>query len=210
MIGEKWELLKSLWKKYGGYATWFIVINRAMTAPFLLWEARSGHPGIVFLMAFSGAFFGDVFDGMIARKLGVSNQKLRQADSFADICLYASVAISAYWSFPEIVLQYRTPLLALAGLQAIWLIAGLLKYRRPACYHSYSAKAWGASIYLASMTLFLTHEGGWAIWLMIGIGICHTLEEIAMTAVLPTWTHDVLSFRQALKLSQLQVAHGKS
>jgi CDP-diacylglycerol--glycerol-3-phosphate 3-phosphatidyltransferase len=36
--------------------------------------------------------------------------------------------------------------------------------------------------------------------LAIAMGIIHTLEEIAMTLILPEWTHDVLSIVHALRL----------
>ncbi len=37
---------------------------------------------------------------------------------------------------------------------------------------------------------------------MIGVGALHTLEESAMTLILPTWHHDVLSLFHALKLAK--------
>ena len=198
---NKIEIVK-LWERWKFLLPWSVIINRIFTAPVLIWEAREGHPGILFLIAFSGAFFGDVFDGVISRFLKVSNATLRQGDSFADVCLYTAVVWSSWRTFPQVILEYKSPLLALLCLQMTLLVASLWKYRRPVCYHTYSAKAWGLFIYIAAMCLFLTHQGGWSLWLMIGVGILHTLEETAMTLILPTWNHDVLSLFHALKLAK--------
>jgi hypothetical protein len=37
----------------------------------------------------------------------------------------------------------------------------------------------------------------------IAVGIIHTLEEIAMTLILPEWTHDVLSIVHALSTAPI-------
>ncbi len=46
----------------------------------------------------------------------------------------------------------------------------------------------------------LLWEGGITLTLVGIVGTIHTLEEIAMTLILPRWTHDVLSIVHALKL----------
>jgi hypothetical protein len=41
---------------------------------------------------------------------------------------------------------------------------------------------------------------GIPLWLTIIAGFLHTVEEIAMTLLLPEWKHDVLSIFHALRL----------
>lgn len=72
-----------------------------------------------------------------------------------------------------------------------------------ASYHTYSAKAWGVTLFLATSALFGFNYGGLTLWLAIAVGIVHTVEEIAMTLVLETWTHDVLSIVHAVRLRRL-------
>jgi phosphatidylglycerophosphate synthase len=68
------------------YIPTLLVIYRFAVAPFLLWDALDGKTTIWFLIGFITAFIGDIFDGIIARRLGVSTAALRQADSWADGC----------------------------------------------------------------------------------------------------------------------------
>jgi CDP-diacylglycerol--glycerol-3-phosphate 3-phosphatidyltransferase len=73
-----------------------LVIFRFLISPFLLWDAIDGNTSVWFIIGFVAAFFSDIFDGIIARRLGVSNVQLRQADSLADVCLYTCISASAW------------------------------------------------------------------------------------------------------------------
>jgi CDP-diacylglycerol--glycerol-3-phosphate 3-phosphatidyltransferase len=158
--------------------------------------------GIGFLIAYVVAVLSDIFDGIIARRLGVSTAGLRQADSWADRLLYVCIAIAAWLTHKDIILAFQVPLLTVLGLQALWWVINLVKYGQPACYHTYTAKAWGLSLLVATLMLFGASYGGWALGLAIALGIIHTLEEIAMTLILPTWQHDIPSLFHAWKLRQ--------
>ncbi|MBD2578304.1 CDP-alcohol phosphatidyltransferase family protein [Oscillatoria sp. FACHB-1406] len=182
-----------------------LVLLRFCLAPVLLADAFDGNTSQLFIVAFVAAFLSDIFDGVIARRLDVSTAKLRQADSWADVALYACVSASALLVRPDAIAVFRIPLLTVVFVQLWWWVANLLKYGKPASYHTYSAKLWGLSLFIAAIALFGFHYSGVTLWLAIIIGILHTLEEIAMTSILPVWTHDVLSFKHALQLRQMQL-----
>ncbi|MBK1986493.1 CDP-alcohol phosphatidyltransferase family protein [Sphaerospermopsis aphanizomenoides BCCUSP55] len=182
------------------YIPTLLVIYRFVVAPFLLWDALDGKTTIWFLIGFITAFIGDIFDGIIARRLGVSTAELRQADSWADVCLFSCVFISAWLVHPQVLIAYRLPLLTVVFVQVIWWIVNFVKYGKPASYHTYSAKFWGMTLFIAIVSLFGFNYAGIALWLTCIAGFIHTIEEIAMTLVLPVWTHDVLSIFHALKI----------
>lgn len=177
-----------------------LVVFRFLIGPFLLWDALDGQTSIWFIAGFVAAFLSDIFDGIIARRLKISNAGLRQADSWADRCLYLCVFASAWFVHKDFVIAYRIPLLTVVFAQLMWWIVNLLKYGKPASYHTYSAKIWGITLFIATIAWFSLDYAGIALWLAIIIGILHSLEEIAMTLILPVWTHDVLSLYHALKL----------
>lgn len=175
---------------------------RFCLAPILLWDAIDGQTTIWFIAAFAIAVLSDIFDGIIARRLRVSTATLRQADSWADVCLYLCVCASAAFVHPEAIAAARFPLLAVVVAQLIWWGINLGKYGRPASYHTYSAKLWGITLFLATLALFGCNYAGITLWLAAIVGLIHTLEEICMTLLLPVWTHDVLSLFHALRLRQ--------
>lgn len=182
----------------------FLVITRFILSPFLLWDALDGKTSIWFIVGYLYAFFSDIFDGIIARRLGVSNAKLRQADSWADVSLYLCIAISVWLVHPDIIRQFAIPLSLVVFAQLIWWIVNLVKYGKPAAYHTYSAKFWGITLFFAVIGLFGFNYGGLTLWLAIIMGIIHTVEEIAMTIILPEWQHDVLSIVHAIRLRQFK------
>lgn len=177
-----------------------LVVFRFVLGPLLLFNAIDGKTNGWFVIGFVAAFLSDIFDGVIARRLGISTARLRKADSWADVCLYLCVGVSAYLVHPEVVVAFKYPLSMVAGVQLLWWIVNLAKYGQPASYHTYSAKAWGVTLFIATIALFGFNYGGVTLGLAIAVGIIHTLEEIAMTFILETWTHDVLSIIHAIRL----------
>lgn len=177
-----------------------LVLSRFLVAPFLLWDALDGNTTVWFIIGYVAGFLSDIFDGVIARRLGISNAKLRQADSWADVCFYVCIFVSAWLVYRDIIIAFRLPLLTVVFAQLMWWIVNLVKYGKPASYHTYSAKAWGITLFIATVSLFGFNYAGIALWLAIIVGVIHTLEEIAMTLILSTWTHDVLSIFHALRL----------
>ncbi len=184
-----------------------LVISRFLAAPLLLWDAADGKPSVWFLVIYIGAFLSDIFDGIIARRLQVSTARLRQADSWADVCLYLGIAISTWLTHSDLIIAFRLPLTIVISAQLLWWIVNLAKYGKPASYHTYSAKLWGISLFIATIAVFGFDRAEIALWIAIIIGFVHTIEEIAMTLILPTWQHDILSIFHALKLKQIGLAH---
>jgi phosphatidylglycerophosphate synthase len=179
-----------------------LVIFRFLVAPLLLWDAMDGKTSIWFLVGYLSAVLSDIFDGIVARKMQVSTASLRQADSWADVCLYICIAASAWLVHRDVIIAFRLPLLVVVMAQLLWWIVNLAKYGKPASYHTYSAKLWGITLLIATVALFGFHEAGIPLWLAIVVGTIHTFEEIAMTLILPQWTHDVLTIFHAIDLNR--------
>lgn len=177
-----------------------LVIFRAAIAPFLLWDAIDGKTSIWFIIGYVAGFLSDIFDGVIARRIGASNAQLRQADSWADVCFYLCVFASAWLTHRQTIIAFQWPLLAVVFAQLLWWAVNLLKYGKPASYHTYSAKIWGITLFIATIAMFGFDYAGIPLWLTIISALIHTVEEIAMTLLLPEWKHDVLSIFHALRL----------
>lgn len=172
---------------------------RFAIAPLLLWDALDHTTGMWFIVGYVAAVLSDIFDGIIARRLGVSTVQLRQADSWADICLYVCIALSAWLVYPQVVIDFALPLSIAIGAQLALFAISLVKFGKFPSFHTYTAKAWGIALLMATVGLF---GFGYTktLWLAIGFCILNSLEEVAMTLILPQWHHDVLSLFHAFKL----------
>ncbi|MBI4784564.1 MAG: CDP-alcohol phosphatidyltransferase family protein [Oscillatoriophycideae cyanobacterium NC_groundwater_1537_Pr4_S-0.65um_50_18] len=178
---------------------WMLVGLRFAIAPFLLLDALDGKTGIGFIGGYTIAVLSDIFDGIIARRLGSSSVELRQADSWADVSLYLCIAVSTWLIYPGAIAQFQFPLLMAIAAQTTLFAVSLIKFGKFPSYHTYTAKAWGISLFIAVVGLF-GFDMPETLWGAIGLCWVNSIEEIIMTLILPEWTHDVLSLSHALKL----------
>jgi phosphatidylglycerophosphate synthase len=151
------------------------------------------------LLTLLGAMLSDIFDGVIARRLGIASEPLRVADSRADAWFFICVGISAWLAAASVVRAYAFPLLTELVLQAAAYTYDLIRYGRIASLHAYSAKLWGFSLYLASAGLLAFHSGA-LIWAVFGLGIISAIDSMAIKLILPDWQHDVPSALHAWRM----------
>ncbi|MCU0568826.1 MAG: CDP-alcohol phosphatidyltransferase family protein [Oculatellaceae cyanobacterium Prado106] len=169
-----------------------LVILRFAIAPLLLLDALDHQASAWFLVTYGVAIVSDIFDGIIARRLGVSTPTLRQADSWADVTLFVCLAISTGLIYPEVLVAFRVPLaIALVAQLSLYLLC-LIKFGKAPSFHTYTAKAWGLMLLVAVIALY-----GWGAsqWLWGAIAFCwvNSVEEILIALRLQTWQCDILS-----------------
>ncbi|HEY9884850.1 MAG TPA: CDP-alcohol phosphatidyltransferase family protein [Thermosynechococcaceae cyanobacterium] len=177
----------------------FLVGLRFAIAPLLVWNALDHSTDAWFIAGYIIAVLSDIFDGIIARRLGVSTVQLRQADSWADMALYFCVALSAWLVCPDVITDFAIPLGVAIAAQLALFTTSLIKFGQLPSFHTFTAKAWGITLLIATIGLF---GFGYTptLWLAIAFCVLNSVEEIVMTLVLPEWQHDVLSLVHALKL----------
>lgn len=184
---------------------------RFVIALLLLLDALDHQTGAGFVIGYVIAVLSDIFDGIIARKLAVSTARLRQADSWADICLYLCIALSTWLVFPQVLLDFKIPLLVAIAAQLTLFTISLIKFKKMPSFHTYTAKVWGLMLLVATIGLFGFNYDK-ALWLAIALCLINSIEEIIMTLLLPEWQCDVLSLfhamsrRQSLKSADTNMA----
>lgn len=148
-----------------------LVTVRFILAPLLLLDALDRHTTPLFVIGYILAVLSDILDGIIARQLGVSTPRLRQADSWADICLYLCIAISAWLVFPQVILSFKIPLLIAIAAQLTLFAISLIKFQKFPSFHTYTAKIWGLTLLVATVALFGFDYDGMLWW---AIALCLT------------------------------------
>ena len=171
---------------------------RAALAPTLLVIAYRGGSHLAFGLCLSTAFLSDIFDGILARRLGVATARLRRLDSAADTLFYLS-ALGCVWHFHRHALLSRAgALLTLVALEALRYCFDWLKFRREASYHMWSAKLWGIALFVAFFLLLALDSDNAATGVAIYLGILADLEGLAISVVLDRWQADVPTLVHAL------------
>ena len=179
-----------------------LIALRVVCGPCLIALAKYEAPGGLLFAVLVIAFLSDVFDGVIARRVGVVTAALRTADSVADTVFYVAACISLLLIDPRILVDHALTLGVLLLLEVVRLAVDRVKFGRVASYHMWSAKLWGVTLLLGFAEVYLSGEAGPLFALAIGVGILTNVEGLAASLVLAEWQHDVPSLLHALRLER--------
>jgi CDP-diacylglycerol--glycerol-3-phosphate 3-phosphatidyltransferase len=181
---------------------------RASLAPVVvLLSLFSPYPQ-AFAVCLIVALLSDIFDGVLARRLGVATATLRRLDSVADTVFYAACIFAAWRLYPAAIAQRAGALALLAGLELMRYVTDFLKFRREASYHMWSSKLWGMALFAGFFSLLVLGSSGAAVSCAIYVGIVADFEGLLISLVLPRWQADVPSLVHALRERRANTLHG--
>ena len=163
---------------------------RLFAAPVLLMMAIGQMPDL-FAYLLIPALISDIIDGWLARKLDCESEIGSLLDSAADIILMVVIIVSIWFLHPE-VYQQHWPLIATVCV--VWSIAhllALLRYRRPASFHT---RLLQSGIVLFGLFALLLFTYGFVPWLLYLAGIVSLIgaaEHFILLLLLPEWTPNI-------------------
>jgi CDP-diacylglycerol--glycerol-3-phosphate 3-phosphatidyltransferase len=178
---------------------WILIALRVLLAPAIVLMAVHHRQGVPMAFAIVAALLSDIYDGIIARRLGVETSALRRADGVADTIFYAAAVWSSWLLAPAAVRSVGRILALLLALEVLRYAFDYAKFRREASYHSYAAKLWGLVLALALVLLLAFNISGWLLRAAIWVGIASDIEGLAISIALPVWSHDIRSIAHALR-----------
>ncbi|HEX7559302.1 MAG TPA: CDP-alcohol phosphatidyltransferase family protein [Usitatibacter sp.] len=177
-----------------------LTLLRAALAPIVVLLAIFLPLPWAFGACLSLAFVSDVFDGAIARRMGVATDGLRRMDSVADSIFYAAAVYAVWRLHPDVLLTHLPSLGLLAALEATRYGIDFVKFRREASYHMWSSKLWGIALFLAFFGVLARDGDAMLVPLAIWIGIAADIEGVAISLVLRNWQADVPTVLHALRI----------
>jgi CDP-diacylglycerol--glycerol-3-phosphate 3-phosphatidyltransferase len=110
-------------------------------------------PGIVFTFILVIAVLSDIFDGVIARRVGVADERLRRMDSQTDILFWVSAFIAAWLIHPGIVMAHGFEISLLIGFEIVLYLVSWARFGKGSSTHAYSAKAYGLGLLVGMIVL---------------------------------------------------------
>ena len=171
----------------------FVVIGLALVMPqhYKIW---------IVTLLFLG-LLSDVFDGIIARKLGIATEKLRIWDSNVDMIFWLCVVGSIFYLNFTFIKENYILILIIFCLEAIAYLISFVKFKRTIATHSILAKFWTLTLLGFLIDLALHGTSHWWFYICIGLGIISRLEIILIILKLNKWTTDVPSILAVSKLN---------
>ena len=144
----------------------------------------------------------DVFDGIIARKLNISSEKLRRLDSGIDQIFFISVAVATYIQCPDFFKTNFVKLATLIGAEVMIYLISYLKFKKEVATHSIGAKIWTLTLFAALIEIMIHCRSVVLFELCLWLGVATRLEIAAIIFTLKKWTNDVPTIYHAVKLRQ--------
>lgn len=180
----------------------YLIGLRILLAPVLLIMYGVNVESFWYGVALGIGFVSDVFDGILARKLGVATEALRSLDSTADTIFYAGVFIVAVLKHHQLLMPFWFPLACFFLLETGRHVLDRIKFGRSAAYHMWSAKAWGIFLLLGFMEILVFDFAGIGFIGALTLGILTNLEGLGASIILREWVHDVPSLYHAWTFNQ--------
>ena len=144
----------------------------------------------------------DVFDGIIARKLNISSEKLRRLDSGIDQVFFISVAIATYIQCPDFFKLNLVKLIVLFSAEALIYLVSYIRFKKEIATHSIGAKIWTLILFATLVEIMVHCKSVVLFELCLWIGLLTRLEILAIILILKKWTNDVPTIYHAIKLRQ--------
>jgi CDP-diacylglycerol--glycerol-3-phosphate 3-phosphatidyltransferase len=184
---------------------WMLIRFRAAAGPALLLGALLGWSGGVLAALLTLPFLSDIFDGIIARRLGASTPALRVADSRTDVFFYVCVLTALCLRHGPELWSIRWPFAGLIGVQAGSWTLDWVKFGKATALHSYTAKAWGITLFAAALAMMAGLDARLFLRIALGVGYVSNVEDIAIKVVLPSWHCDVGSLWHAARIRRREL-----
>ena len=182
----------------------FLTLLRIVLAPVVVATAFYGGSRAVFAACLVAAFVSDIFDGVIARRLGIATPGLRRLDSVADSVFYIAATLAVWHLHPEAITQRAELLSALIALELVRYGFDYAKFRREASYHMWSSKLWGIALFVAFLSLLAFDADNLLVTIAIALGVVCDLEGLAISWVLKRWQSDVPTLAAAISIARRQ------
>jgi phosphatidylglycerophosphate synthase len=177
-----------------------LTLTRVALAPVMVILAQRWPQPSAFVLCLTLAFLSDVFDGIIARRLGIATATLRRLGSIADSVFYVASIYAIWIVSPDAIRAHLTLLGILAALELARYLLDFARFRREAAYHMWSSKLWGVALFIGFVAVLGTGETGWPMLLATIPGIVADLEGLLISCALPTWRNDVPTLLHAWRI----------
>ena len=152
------------------------------------------------VLALLAGIVSDIFDGIIARRIGVATEQLRKLDSNVDAVFWCAALLSAWLLNPEIIVWHAGEIALLIILELSCYALCYVKFHKTPANHSYISKAWAIAVFIALTAIIGLSSDKYVFEFMYILGIISYIDNILILLLLPEWKSDTRSCWKALRL----------
>lgn len=180
---------------------------RLILGPMALTVAMSGGPRWTYLLILVTATLSDIFDGILARSLGVATPALRRYDSITDLIFYLFV-LDVAWKLNRTLLIQNWPwLTSILVSEAAVIVFCLAKFGKYPSTHSYLAKCFGLCLLAALIAVLVFNAGSWTIVSLAIIALITNTEILVIHLLMSDAPVDVKSVFKLPRVQRVTLDH---
>jgi len=157
-----------------------LTLLRLLLGPVALLCALTNVSRWIYLPILVTGTLSDIFDGILARRLGVATPALRRFDSITDVIYYLFI-LGVAWILCRAVIAQNWFLLALIlTSEAVVILVCYAKFGKYPATHSWLAKFYGLCLLTGLTALLVFNAGSWAIIALAIVALVTNTEIIAI------------------------------
>jgi CDP-diacylglycerol--glycerol-3-phosphate 3-phosphatidyltransferase len=173
------------------YLPFALTTLRLLLGPVALLCALSGVTRLVYLPIVVTGTLSDIFDGILARRFGVSTPWLRRYDSITDVIYYLFILATAFVLCRPVILANIFPLSLLLASEVIVVLVSYARFGKYPATHSYLAKFYGLCLLAAVIALLVFNASSWAIIALTAVALLTNAEIFAIQLLAKSQPVDV-------------------
>lgn len=142
----------------------------------------------------------DIFDGIIARQLKVSTEKLRRWDSSVDQIFWSCALIGSFLISKDFFISNLYKIAIILIFEGSTYIISFIKFRKEVATHAILSKIWTITILITLVEIIAFSKADLLFNICFYLGIISRIEIIGILLLLKKWTNDVPSLYHAILL----------
>jgi phosphatidylglycerophosphate synthase len=184
------------------WVPWGLILVRALAGPATLGLsfAFGADSRWICVALVAIGVLSDIFDGVIARRLGVVTDGLRLWDSRVDVVFWLCVAAALLAMRPSLWASIWPIIAVLGAMEATTHVISFARFGREASPHHLLSKLFTLALWALISILLVNGDAPWTQSAVFAMGVASQLEAMAIMLLLPHWRTDVANWRVAWRL----------
>ena len=171
-----------------------LIIFRLLLAPVMIvWALQTHKSGWFLVSCLWAGMISDIFDGIIARNLGVADNRLRKWDANVDIVFWLAAGVCIWLLNGQLLKDHLYFIIALFVLEPVSDAINFYKFRKSGCAHNWLSKTWGIFLLITFSLLLGGKEPVILFRICIALGLLSQLDRIIISSLLPKPECDIPS-----------------
>lgn len=170
-----------------------LTLARLALGPVAVGMAVCDSPRTGFLFILIGGLLTDIFDGVLARRLGVVRPWFRRLDSLVDVAFYLCILCATILLEEQTLRDGAVPIALLLVSEVVCIGLSLSKFGRLPATHCYSAKLYGLALFTTFLGVLCFAWGAWSLWMLCAFGLLANAEVCAILLISKSPPVDVKS-----------------